>query len=312
MQKDTKNRPPDEAQGYYGPDTITWQLYREPLFVFGGIRALLLQVAHPSVADGVARFSQFKTDPFGRGYRTFAAMATLYFGTKTHAQKTAQRLRQLHAGIRGETPQSYTANDPDLLCWVFATLTDTTLQVYTKLPVKDLPGDWQERFYEESRIAAALLGIPDAYYPPDLPAFERYFSGMLQGDLLGSRPVCREVAQSIVGHPRAPGRLTRLLATGWLPPAICQKLGLVPDERAAGRMDRWLKRMFRVYQFIPEFFRCNPAYRQACYRLAVAEGVKPAPAERFYHFLTQRMRIPLALPKADSQRKVVLRSLLIN
>ncbi|MDX1913317.1 MAG: oxygenase MpaB family protein [Saprospiraceae bacterium] len=285
-----------EANGYFGPESITWRLYREPIFLFGGMRALLLQIAHPSVADGVARYSNFKADPFGRGYRTFAAMATIYFGTKEQAEKTAKRLQQLHAGIRGELPQAYTANDPELLLWVFATLTDTTLQTYSNMPLRDLPADWKERFYEESKTPAALLGIPEGLYPPDLPAFKRYFSGMLESGLLGSAPVCREVAMSIVGHPRVPARLGLLLASGWLPPSLCEKLGLPVSNQPTERLARWLRRAYQVYRCIPRSLRQNPAYHQAMYRLAKASGEKPALAARFYHFLGKRWRIPLALP----------------
>ncbi|MBP6828249.1 MAG: DUF2236 domain-containing protein, partial [Saprospiraceae bacterium] len=217
-----------DAAGYFGPDTVTWKLYREPLFVLGGVRALILQIAHPAVADGVARFSNFQADPFGRGYRTFAAMAMIYFGDKRQAEATARRLWRIHSGIRGtyETrfdnfskvvksernpePETYSANDPGLLFWVLATLTDTTLRVYEWLPVNDLPSDWRERFYEESKIAARLLGIPEEACPADLPAFNAYFSDMLNGNLLGATESCREMAGAIIRHPRSPERLASL------------------------------------------------------------------------------------------------------
>src|SRR5262245_3227101 len=41
----------------YGRDTVSWQLNRESVLLLGGPRALLLQVAHPAVAAGVADHS---------------------------------------------------------------------------------------------------------------------------------------------------------------------------------------------------------------------------------------------------------------
>lgn len=291
-----------ETRGYFGPDTITWQLYREPIFVLGGVRALLLQIAHPAVADGVARYSGFQKDPFGRGYRTFAAMAMIYFGTKQQAEETAQRLWRIHSGIQGsyptsslKSPISYSANDPDLLLWVLATLTDTTLQVYSRTKFLDLPPGWKEKFYEESKIAAQVLGIPNEVYPPDLQAFEKYFSEILNGDLLGSTPVCREMAQAIVRHPRAPKKWAALFAAGWLPAPLCQRLGIEAGENPEIRLEKWLRRFGRFYRFLPGWLRYNPAYHQAKYRIAKAEGESPTWAGRFFNWLGKRVNIPLGL-----------------
>ncbi|MCE7925672.1 MAG: DUF2236 domain-containing protein [Haliscomenobacteraceae bacterium CHB4] len=315
-----------DATGYFGPDTITWHLYREPIFVLGGVRALLLQIAHPAVADGVARYSGFQADPFGRGYRTFAAMAMIYFGNRKQAEATAQRLWRIHSAIRGTypisdcglriadstTPESairnpksairnpqseipYSANDPDLLFWVLATLTETTLQVYERLPFLNLPPDWKERFYEESKIAAHLLGIPDSAYPPDLQSFYCQFKEILNGELPGSTATCREMAQAIVRHPRAPKKWAALFAAGWLPASLCSRLGIEAGENPEIRLEKWIRRFGRVYCLIPVWLRYNPAYHQAQYRIAKANGKAPTPAGRFFTWLGRRMKVPLGL-----------------
>ncbi|MFN0216013.1 MAG: oxygenase MpaB family protein [Saprospiraceae bacterium] len=259
------------------------------------MRALLLQVAHPAVADGVARYSNFKADPFGRGYRTFAAMAMIYFGSKAQAEQTARRLWQMHSAIKGKAPNAYTANDPELLLWVLATLTDTTLQVHRRMPMPGLPPDWQTRFYEESKVVARLLGIPKEVYPPDLQSFESYIKTMLDSDLLGSTDTCREVAQSIVNHPKAPKRLANLLATGWLPVPLCARLGIPVHKNAEAKLARFLRRYLWYYRLIPKTLRWSPAYHQAHYRIAVATGEKPAWMGRFYKWLGKRMKIPMGL-----------------
>jgi len=286
------------ALGYFGPTSITWQLYRESLTLTGGVRALLLQVAHPAVADGVARFSNFKADPFGRGYRTFAAMAMIYFGSKTQAEQTAQRLWRMHSAIKGEAPKAYSANDPHLLLWVLATLTETTLQVHKRMPLPDLPSDWQERFYEESKVAATLLGIPKEVYPADLQAFENYFRAMLEGDVLGSTDTCRDVAQSIIQHPKAPKKLANLSATGWLPEPLCARLGIPVHKDATARLERFLRRYLWFYRLIPKTLRWSPSYHQAHYRIAMARGESPKWAGRFFHWLAKRVKIPMGLAKS--------------
>lgn len=294
-----------DAMGYFGPESITWQIYREPLSVLGGMRALLLQIAHPAVAQGVAQYSSFQSDPFGRGFRTFVAMANIYFGDKQQADKTGQRLQRLHAGIKGHYPVfhqeeplteiSFSANEPSLLFWVLATLTDTTLQVYERMPNPDLPPDWRECFYEESKIAAHLLGIPKGEYPVDLQAFNLYFAEILHGDLLGSTPACRAMAQAIVRHPKIPGKWADLLAAGWLPAPLCGRMGIVVHPDASKKLEKLLRRIGRVYRFLPRTLRYNPAYHQACYRIARATDKTPTLAGRFFYWFGRWTKFPLGL-----------------
>ncbi|MCB9307960.1 MAG: DUF2236 domain-containing protein [Lewinellaceae bacterium] len=293
-----------DTTGYFGPDTITWRLYREPWFVFGGVRALILQVAHPAVADGVAHYSRFQSDPFGRAYRTFEAMASIYFGDRAMADATAFRLHHLHAGIKGRFPEAgvdtdereYSANDPDLLLWVLSTLTDTTLKLYDLLQLKGLPADWQEQFYEESKITARLFGIPGHIYPRDLTAFRQYFDDVLNGPLLGSTLPCRDMAQAIIRHPRAPSRLATLLAAGLLPQTLCERLDIASQPDAATRLEKWLRRARIFYRMTPSKLRYNPAYWQAKKRIAREKQANAPVLGLFYDWLGRFVKIPLGLP----------------
>lgn len=303
----TKPQTPNlDSIGYFGPNSITWLLYREPFVVLGGVRALLLQVAHPAVAQGVAQYSRFQSDPFGRGYRTFAAMASIYFGSRQQADQTSRRLQQMHSGIKGHYPHmpatgqppsetSFTATDPELLLWVLATLTDTTLRVCEWLPERHLPADWREQFYEESKTTARLMGIPESVYPADLQAFNAYFAEMLDGDLLGSTPACRAVAQAIVRHPKAPGKWADFLAAGWIPAPLCERLGVVTGPGSTPKLDKFLRRARRVYALIPRTLCYSPAYHQARYRIARSEGTTPPMGGRFFNWLGKHTRIPLGL-----------------
>ena len=55
------------GSGLYGPASEAWRLNREAMLLLGaGPRALLLQIAHPLVAAGVADHCDFRTDPWRR------------------------------------------------------------------------------------------------------------------------------------------------------------------------------------------------------------------------------------------------------
>ena len=52
--------------GLFGPGSVTWKVHADPLLGLGGLRALLLQAAHPLAMAGVSEHSEFRADPWGR------------------------------------------------------------------------------------------------------------------------------------------------------------------------------------------------------------------------------------------------------
>src|SRR6476661_2280383 len=100
-------------------DAVIRRVGREGALVMGGGRALLMQLAHPSVAQGVAEHSDFEADPMARLRGTLEATYTIVFGTDEAAARTAASVHAVHDRVTGA---GYRANDPELLCWVNATL----------------------------------------------------------------------------------------------------------------------------------------------------------------------------------------------
>src|SRR5205085_5742513 len=113
--------------GLFGPGSLTWRVNREGVLLLGGGRALLLQVAHPLVAAGVAQHSNYREDPFGRLFRTLDTVTTIVFGATPDAHEAAARLRRIHERVKGVADDGtpYQATDHDLIMWVHATLVDT-------------------------------------------------------------------------------------------------------------------------------------------------------------------------------------------
>jgi uncharacterized protein (DUF2236 family) len=70
--------------GLFGPGSLTWRVNREGVLLLGGGRALLLQVAHPLVAAGVAEHSNYREDPFG---------ASTARSTRSRPSSSARRTR---------------------------------------------------------------------------------------------------------------------------------------------------------------------------------------------------------------------------
>ena len=134
--------PDDPERGLFDDTSWLRRISGESALLFGGGRALLLEVAHPLVAAGVAEHSRFETDPFGRLQRTLDAMSKLTFGSRDEALAAARFVERSHARVRGTLCEDvgpfragtpYDGRDPVLVRWVWAQIAETSLVVYERL-----------------------------------------------------------------------------------------------------------------------------------------------------------------------------------
>src|SRR5215472_8467350 len=95
----------------FQPDSVTWRVNQEPALLLGGGRALLMQLAHPGVAAGVAEHSDFRQRPVERLLRTLELTLAITFGTRTEALNAAHQINVVHQRVRGN---GYSATDPRL------------------------------------------------------------------------------------------------------------------------------------------------------------------------------------------------------
>lgn len=229
---------PDDALGLYGPRSEAWALNREAMLLLGaGPRALLLQLAHPAVAAGVADHSDFRADPWARLDGTLRSVLRIVYGTATAARAEIRRLNALHATITGPT---YRARDPKLALWVHATLVDSTIVVADRW-LAPLSRARRERAYAETLPIGRAFGIPSDLLPPDLASFEVYIAAQLApGGPVRVGSTARELA-TVVLHPPL-GAVAPALdglpawTYSWtLWPAV----GLLPPSVRAGYDLRW-------------------------------------------------------------------------
>ncbi len=145
--------------GLTGPGSASWLVIGEPAAIAGGIRGLVVQVAHPLAMAGVHDHSAFRTDPLGRLRRTSAYVTTSTFGSTTEALRAAARVRAVHPRVQGVAPdgRAYRADDPRLLTWVSIALTSSFLAAHRTWSPVVLAASAQDAFVaEQSRISALL------------------------------------------------------------------------------------------------------------------------------------------------------------
>ncbi|MFP3915319.1 MAG: oxygenase MpaB family protein, partial [Actinomycetota bacterium] len=87
--------------GLFGPGSVSWRVVGDVSSMLGGIRALLVQAAHPEVVAGVADHSRYREDPLGRLSRTSAYVTATTFGAMPEVEEAIERVRRAHRPVRG-------------------------------------------------------------------------------------------------------------------------------------------------------------------------------------------------------------------
>ncbi|MEU2656765.1 oxygenase MpaB family protein [Streptomyces sp. NPDC007325] len=163
----------DADPGLFGPRSVTWQLHGDPVMWIAGVRALYLQALHPVAVRGVMINSSFREDPWGRLMRTASFVGTLSYGTRDAAEAAGARIRRIHRLLG--------VDDPDLLLWVHCAEIDSYVSVARRsgLPLTGEPAD---RYVDEQRTSARLVGLDPATVPATEAALAAYFASV-RGEL---------------------------------------------------------------------------------------------------------------------------------
>ena len=267
--------------GLFGPESVIWRVNREGVLLLGGGRALILQVAHPLVAAGVAEHSNYREDPWGRLQRTLDITYRVVFGDTDTAETAARQLWLMHGRVEGETRENggrypagtpYRAHDPELLMWVHATLVDTSLLVYERY-VGQLSSADRLRYYDEQRLLGEKFGVPLDRQPATYGEFQEYVADMLASDRIAVTDALRDVVDATM-HPRLPFvawpviRTVNLATVGMLPPGLRRELGLAWGPKRE-RLLRASRRVLRnLLPLVPDIARHAPPARSAARRAA--------------------------------------------
>lgn len=252
-------RTADPQAGVFGPNSLAWKINRESALFLGAGRATLLQLAHPWVATAIAEHSNVLADPIARFHNTFRIVFAMIFGSVDQAARASRHLYRLHSRVRGELTEDvaayrkgsrYEANEISALRWVYATLIDTAVLAYEwvlpPLEPKELEG-----YYEETKLLAALFGLPASELPDRWTDFLAYCRQMERSTALGVTEQARVTAHRVLagaGSWIRPPRWYRSLTVEWLPPQLRDGFRLeygTEDAHAVERARTWFSGLYR-------------------------------------------------------------------
>ncbi len=216
--------------GVCGPDSASWPIIGDVAAFIGGIRALLVQSAHPEVVAGVADHSNYRVDPLGRLSRTAAYVTATTFGALPEVCEAIDRVKVAHAGVAGRSHRGrpYAASVPALSAWVHNVLTDSFLAAYQAYGPQPLATGQADRFVREQAVIGRMLdSLP---VPEDAPSLSAWVEDHPD---LGSSPGMAATVEFLRNPPLDPVQKVgyRLLYTG--------AVAILPDRirRILGRKD---------------------------------------------------------------------------
>lgn len=258
---------------YQAETTAMAMITREGALLAGGTRAILLQVAYPSVGRGVNEHSDFTYRVMDRLHATLTYDLLHRFRQPSGKAGDKPTSHRVHQKING--PGS-TALNPELQLWVAATLYDTTTRLYDRWlgPLDDATA---AAAYRQYRILGTVLQIPEDLRPANQSAFDVYWPHML--DVLEVTDVARDICQDLFYPKRFPlwlrvgMPLNRLVTAGLLPPRIREAYGLEWNALRQRRLDLFSATVRTVYPHLPVNIR--QLHKTYCLR-----GMRPRMAHR--------------------------------
>jgi len=257
---------------------VSRKINREAVVLLGWGRAILLQLAHPLVAAGVAAGSDFHQGArayMKRMHHTVGSMLSLCFGTEDEAREVIDRINGIHRRVHGRLPEPvgpfpagtpYSARDPRLLCWVHVTLLESVVLAY-ELFVGELAPEEKDAYVAESADVARALGVTDDVLPMSYAELQAWMAGLYGAGEIVVGGQAKTLAAALLAPrlgPAAPVfRVSRLLTIGMLPPAIREGYGFEWDARRARACRRAIAWTRRLRGVLPPVLREWPKARAA-------------------------------------------------
>lgn len=250
---------PPEDYGFFGPDSVTWKVWRYPTSMTVGFqRAVVVEELHPALVASVDQTRAIFNRPRTRYDRTLCYFATVAFGSSRAASKAADVLVKVHSKAIGTEPLSgkrYDANDPDSQLWIHLTAWHSILYAYERYGPGPLDPAEEARYWEECAVAAELQTCSPDDVPRTREGVRAYFDSM-QPRLAGSEVARRTMAHLLDARVMLPPVPWALRPLTWLTTRVL-RAGTIAT------MPGWMRRMAGLHQSRAVDVAVRPVLRAA-------------------------------------------------
>ena len=184
------------------PGTLAWDELGLITFSLSAGSAFLLQAMEPSIAAVVNEHSTFRTDPFGRAFRSVASVMTWIYGGE-EALAEADRLRTMHTTLNSVDAQGvrHTALASGPWAFVMQSGAYSMLESSVYFAKKPLTAAEKDARYQETKQIWRNLGVIEKEIPATYPELVAHVEHAIEHQLYAS-----EVAQDVLTVTRKPPR----------------------------------------------------------------------------------------------------------
>ncbi len=266
---------PSIPKFYYSPDSTIWRINREQIILLGGARALLMQIAHPLVAESVYHHSYVFTKPVLRLRRTLDLTLSMVFGTVEEVQNATDEINRVHRPATGRLDNAigdyqagtpYNPRNPKLALWVYATLIEGALHGYETY-LHPLSAEDKQTYYEDSKKSIGLLGVKPSRLPSTYDGLMNYMQTVMTNGEIVVGETARKIAPYVLLQTRwylAPvsypiSKMTTIL----LPDPIREQYGFTMNRVETIMVQLGLKLTQKTVPRLPAVLRYVPPYRRA-------------------------------------------------
>ncbi|KAL4948270.1 hypothetical protein BDW69DRAFT_203650 [Aspergillus filifer] len=242
---------------------------KEGIALAAGAAAILLQIAHPLVGQGVADHSTFASRTISRTQYTQMYIFTMIFGSPEEKAAMKAWVDKAHSRVKGEVQsgerksEAYDAMNPELQLWVAATIYASMVGMYEEV-YGELPPLKAELVYQAYACMGTSLQVPREMWPVDRRAFKEYWEDVVNNQLYVTDDA-RGVLEELF-HPKGLPLWARPIAWVLLPivrPLTIEQLPVNVREGfglKSTRATRTIARMFMstvavTYPITPGFIR---------------------------------------------------------
>lgn len=286
---------PHPDAGLFGPGSVSWQLLRENITVLAQGRVILLCLAH-------SRLSQLLPDrhtTVQRIQHSQRYLMKVLFGNQEQALMTladpGQRRRTL-----------FDVRESEALLFAVSAWMDSCLAIYQTV-IGPLTSALEERLFEETRLLALALGVPESQLPAHWHAHRSWWQHQL-GTLTAVSRLRRELGHELIreqGYPdRIPFGSYASIASFTVPNRLIEAFDLAPADLAHHRRyQRQVRRLMEITRHLPDTLRYQPVYHEACQRLKgrARAGLTTRLLNRWWSGESELVSSGWSMPKAARQ-----------
>jgi uncharacterized protein (DUF2236 family) len=155
-----------------------------------GQRALLIGALDPINYIGTSRHSRYKDQPFKRLAATGRMFETVFFGSRSEADKVLAAVERMHRKVAGEIGEQagihpadsrYSADDPTLMLWTIAVAAESSAFFY-ELLIGGMDEAERDHFWADWVRFGELFGMSADVAPQSWRELKKWFDARLAGN----------------------------------------------------------------------------------------------------------------------------------